>query len=178
MYGQPSLPQPVVIMSSATYSISAEMLASNTAAGASATWPAANRAYIIPFYLPMAATATKMYVYNGSAVSGNIDLGIYNFVYSRLVSSGSTAQSGTSAIQTVDITDTRLDPGTYYMALSIDNTTATTIRLAPALAFARAGAMAEMSSAFALPATFTPAALQTGYVPFMGVSFRTVTGTP
>lgn len=152
-------------------------MAAQQGAGASAVWPAANRAIYVPFYLVERMTATKMFVSNGAAVSGNIDLGIYNAAGTRLVSSGSTAQSGTATAQVVDITDTVLEPGTYYMALAIDNTTATTLRNGGAAILLKGMAFAQQASAFPLPATATLAAVASAYTPFFGVSFRTVTGS-
>jgi hypothetical protein len=57
-----------------------------------------------------------MLVLNGATASGNMDVGIYDYAGTRLVSSGSTAQSGTSAFQDFDITDTLLGPGIFYLA--------------------------------------------------------------
>lgn len=177
-YGPPPTRGSLVINSHSIFSVGAEVQATASSTGASATWPAANRAIIIPFYLPIRSTLTKIFWVNGSAVSGNCDAGVYDAAYAKLVSSGSTAQSGTSAIQIVDVTDTVLAPGTYYMALAIDNTTATTLRGTSGNLLMRTSGLADMASAFALPATFTPAALTSPYVPYMGVTFRTLTGSP
>lgn len=159
-------------------SIGPEMSFAVVGTGGSAVWPSANRALFFPFYLGARMTATKIAWINGAAVSGNCDAGIYDLAGTRLVSSGSTAQAGTSAIQTVDITDTILSPGTYYMALAVDNTTAAFMRVGPnALLLAGAG-VAQMATAFPLPDPATLAVVAAAYLPYMGVSFRTVTGSP
>lgn len=121
----------------------------------SATWPAANRALFYPFTLSEPVIAVKLFVLNGATASGNIDAGIYDRTGNRIVSTGSTAQSGTSVIQEFDITDTLFGPGTFYLALVMNNTTGTTFRQTTSSgSFASTGAC-QMASAFPLPATAT-----------------------
>src|SRR5574343_386960 len=79
-------------------SLGAVFLAVQASALASATWSSANRALYSPFRLGCTINVTDMFVANGSTASGNLDLGIYDERGTRLVSSGSTAQSGTSVI--------------------------------------------------------------------------------
>lgn len=136
-------------------------------------WPAANRAIYIPFQVYGPLVAYKLSVFNGATVSGNIDIGIYDGPGNRLVSAGSTAMSGGSVLQSVDITDTTLYPGNYYMALAVDNTTATFIRLTGSvLQFFGAAGVYSQSTAFALPATATFAACLNAYVPIIVIHTR------
>jgi hypothetical protein len=142
---------------------------------ASATYISANRAIYIPFALASTATFVKMFVINGAAVSGNIDVGIYNEAGTRLVSSGSTAQAGTSAIQEFDITDTTLSEGIYYLAVAMDNTTGTLQRGTGSSLRLQMTGMAIQASAFPLPATATFAALAASdYVPCIAATTRTL----
>src|SRR5689334_23396390 len=76
----------------------------------SAVWPTANLAIYCPFRIGTSRLARKLYWVNGAAVSGNVDCGIYDVAGRKLVSAGSTAQTGTTAVQSVDITDTMLGP--------------------------------------------------------------------
>src|SRR5690349_17282906 len=69
------------------------------AIASSTAWPSANLAIYTPVLVYQPVTIAKMAVNNGSAVSGNIDVGIYDATWARRVSAGSTAQAGTSAIQ-------------------------------------------------------------------------------
>jgi len=141
----------------------------STNGGASAAWFSANAAVFFPFYVSEPWTARKMFVVNGATASGNLDLGIYDAAGNRLVSSGSTAQSGTSDLQLVDITDTVLQPRTlYYAALAMDGTTGTTLRFG-ATVNGKAMGLHQMASAFALPATATFATTTT-MVPFFGIT--------
>ena len=177
-YQAPGRSAPVVVGIFTLHSVGVELaLSAQQGAGASAVWPAADRAIFVPFYLSERMTATKMFVANGAAVSGSLDLGIYDAAGTRLVSSGSTAQAGITTTQVVDITDTTLSPGTYYMAMAMDNITGTTLRSAPSLIFHKSMGIAQQASAFPLPATATLAASASTYIPFMGVSFRTVAGS-
>lgn len=138
----------------------------------SATWPSANLALFIPFKVFFSYTATRMFAYNGATASGNIDIGIYSSQGNKLVSSGSTAQSGTNVLQEFDITDTVLVPGLYYMAVAMDNTTGTLFRNTTNLNPLRMNAIYQQASAFALPTTTTFAAMAQSYIPVIGMSNR------
>lgn len=138
---------------------------------ASAAWPAANRAIFYPFLLHVPTVLTKLWCLNGNTVSGNLDIGIYDVAGTKLVSTGSTAQSGTSALQTVTITALPLAPGTYYMAMAMDNTTGTLYRITtPTVNLAIGLGWFQQATAFPLPATFTPASLATGYWAWFGAA--------
>ncbi len=75
----------------------------------------ANTAVFFPFHLHGSKTAEKIVVNNGSTKTGTIDVGIYNSTGTRQVSSGLTTQSGD--IQILNIANTVLIPGNYYMAI-------------------------------------------------------------
>lgn len=144
-------------------------------ASASAVYPAADRAIFVPFVVFNPLIAVKLGVRNGTAVSGNVDVGIYDDQQNRVVSIGSTPQAGTSAVQSFDIADTTLEPGVYYLALCCDNTTSTFFRLAPVVTLARAfGVLSQSVGAVTLPNPATFAAAQDAYVPAMFVTTRTV----
>lgn len=96
-------------------------LSGNPTAGG--TWPAANRAIFVPIVVDEIVTVSKIAVLP-TVQSGNLDVGIYREDGTRLVSAGSTAVGTAGAVQVIDITDTVLDPGVYFLALCVDNTTA------------------------------------------------------
>lgn len=149
---------------------------STAAATASAVYSLANLAIYIPFTLESDATVTKLWWNNGTVVSGNVDAGIYDENGNAMVTKGSTAQSGTSVPQVVDVTDTLLPRGYYYFAIACDNTTATFSRYSPTTNFQQMMGVLEQTSAFALPtptATFAKAARS--YLPNVGMQlYRTV----
>lgn len=89
----------------------------------------ANRAYVQPFLLQRPVVVTKLGWINGATVAGNVDVAIYDNNLDLILSCGSTAQSGTNAKQTVDVTDTTLRPGIYYMAMAVSDGTATVSRM-------------------------------------------------
>lgn len=142
-------------------------------------WTTANRAIFLPFSLETTVTAYQMAVVNGATLGGNLDVGIYDVLGNRLVSKGSTAQTGTSVIQKLDITDTVLTPGVYFMAMATDSTTATyegTGVVSGAGEQFRACGVQEQLSAFALPdpATFANPASTTTTIPSIAIALRSV----
>lgn len=166
---------PVMLTPWSRESLGVQIAALAMAAPTSTIWPAANQALYVPFVVDKTATIVKGFWYNGAAVSGNVDLAVYNESYVRQVSIGSTAQSGTSAIQEVNIADTSLTPGRYYLALACDNTTAEFIRVdISTVQLAKALGIAEQASAFALPSTATPIVPTYARIPVFGVSLRTL----
>jgi hypothetical protein len=173
----PDFPLPVRLTNRISIATSSpEALGDNFPLGAafavSNAWPTSNLAIYIPVEIYEPVTIVKMSVNNGSAVSGNIDVGIYDAGGKRLVSKGSTAQAGTSAIQTFDITDTLLLPGLYYMAVALDNTTGTLAgwnsMTSPEQKMV---GLYEQGTAFPLPATATFATFtQTAQLPLVSMS--------
>jgi hypothetical protein len=121
-----------------------------------AVWPAANLAIYVPIRIPWTAIVRKAVIFNGSAVSGNLDIGLYTGTGTRLWSSGSTAQSGTLQEQVVDVSpDITIAPGLYFSALSLDNTTGTILRNNSNVQLQMVSGIYTESSGFALPATAT-----------------------
>jgi len=127
-----------------------------TAGGATGSWSSANLAYYYPFWLPCQYTVRRVFWGNGSTVTGNKDFGIYTADGTLLYSTGSTGESGASAIQYVTPTAFVLSPGRYYMAVSCSATTNHGWIL-PGSSLARtalAGGLVQ-ASALPLPATAT-----------------------
>lgn len=163
---------PVVLSSLSALGLTLSTADGGVSGEGSAAWPAANRAIYVPFVVPAPFVAVKMFVSNGATASGNLDAGIYDDQGNRLVSIGSTAQAGTTANQSLDITDTLLLPGVYYMALAMNGTTGTARRTNIALPLVKACGVLSQSTAFALPATATFAAAQDAYIPLFAVTGR------
>lgn len=138
----------------------------------SGTYAAANRAHFIPFRIYEPITITKLFVQNGTAVSGNVDVGIYsttgNSPDRRILSTGSTAQAGISSIQEFDVTDTDLFPGAYYMAIAMDNVVGTILRKAATPVINVRSGMWIQNTAFPLPTTVGTLAVPTT-TPLMGL---------
>ena len=143
---------------------------------ASAVWPTANKAMYMPFWLAQPIIVVKLFCLNGAAVSGNVDMGIYDAAGTKIVSTGSTAQAGISVIQEFDIADTVVGPGLFYLAIALDNTTGTIYRgFFLSLPVASLAGMAHQLTAFPLPATATFAAVATNTtIPICALTTRSV----
>lgn len=94
----------------------------------SAVWPSANLGIFVPITLPGPFVVRAGWTRNGSAVAGNMDIGVFGLDGTLIVSTGSTAQSGTSTFQIVSMGPTLLPPGGYYMALSASSASAQFVR--------------------------------------------------
>lgn len=128
----------------------------------------ANLGVFVPILVRSQTTVYKMVWQNGTVVSGNLDVGIYDSERNRLVSLGSTAQSGVSSVQVGDIADTTLAPGLYYFAMTVDNqATATYQRSSVSNSVLITSGMAQMASAFPLPATATFTRFGFTYIPYI-----------
>jgi hypothetical protein len=145
------------------------VLASGPTFTASTPWVQANMAIYLPVVVRRQLTVYQLGWVNGSSVSGNIDVGIYDRNFNRLVSAGSTAQAGTNAIQLVDIADTTLTPGVYYLAMAMDNTSGgiTMTGAGPTGSHYRSCGVAQQASAFPLPSAATFAAMAQNRVPLI-----------
>lgn len=113
-----------------------------------------------PFRLHEPALLTKMSWYVGATAAGNNDMGVYDAETKLLiVSTGLTAQGTINLIQTVDVTDTYLLPGDYYMAIKGTDATGTLFAQATndELTQGQFHVLTEAgSSGAALPSTATP----------------------
>lgn len=165
-------PDPLVHISST--SINSVMCYVNSSPG-SAVFPTANLAIFVPFRIGRPMTISSLFALNGAAVSGNIDLGIYSADGTKIISTGSTAQAGTSVMQAISVTSTQIGAGLFYLAVAMDNTTGTLIRWAPGAApISKMIGLAQMATAFPLPATATLATVANAYVPDIGCTGRSV----
>lgn len=143
-------------------------------APSSAVYTTANRAVSYPFSIAKTVTVYKLFVINGTVVSGNFDIGIYSKDYQKIVSLGSTAQAGTSVIQETAITAKILYPGQYNMAFSCDNITATFFQQNPSSAIFNLLLCRQMASAFVLPTSLTSSTVASMAVPIFGAKLINV----
>lgn len=144
---------------------------------ASAVYNSASRVFHIPFMIDVRTTINGAWLYNGTVVSGNVNIGLYDFATRTLLAStGSTAQAGTSAIQRIAMSAAySAMPGAYIMSLVIDNVTATVFRITPSNASLRASGVAiETVSGVTLPTTAGTTGTSQAYVPVFGVSRPTM----
>lgn len=166
----------VTISSCSLESLGAFVAATRSASTNSVAWPAANRAFFVPFVVYTPVVIAKMFFENGATINGAFDIGIYDSQANRLVSSGSTAHSGANAFQTVDISDTTLIPGVYYMALCFDGTTATVRSYTGSVAplWGAAGVLMQDLGSVTLPNPATFAAYAGTLCPHVTLTARTL----
>jgi hypothetical protein len=151
-------------------SIGVALYACGQGAPASQNYVTANLAVYIPFWVPVPLLVTKMGWGNGSAVAGNICAGIYTPAGARLVTTGSTAQSGTATLQVVDVADTFLARGTYYLGMNSDTSGATqkVIAVLPAAGIPQSlGLLQQAVGAVALPDPATFAKYAAAFIPLV-----------
>ena len=132
----------------------------------------ANLIAFIPFRLSTPIVVRRLWIANGTVVSGNVDLGVYDAKGTLLVSTGSTPQANTSTIQFIDVDDVIIGPGQFYLAVVIDNATGTIMCGEMGAQLNTILGIAGQVSTFPLPATATLAsALSTAaYEPHIGLT--------
>lgn len=139
---------------------------------------AANTAYYWPFMIFETSIAVKMSYIVGTTPAGNVDVGIYDAGKNRLVNSGSTAQGSASTLQEIDITDTTLTPGQYFMAIQFSSGSANFFRFAIADETVQACVpmYVEAVGSFGLPATaaWANSTNASPQVPSLAVHFDTL----
>jgi len=128
----------------------------------SATWESASRAVYMPIFIPTPTILTRVWWANGATTSGGatIEVGLYRdagYKPGAKIVSGSATQGTASQVQFVDVTDTFLLPGLYWIAVTSSSATNTTMfRGTPADASLDAVLRMQEASASPLPATATP----------------------
>lgn len=146
-----------------------------TANPASAAWAAANQAIYIPIEIRSPYLLALFFWGNGSTASSNCDVGLYTVGGSRIASTGSTAQSGASAVQYAapSAGTILVSPGQYYLGFACSGTTNRVFQNTSVTAVpGRMMGLLQESSALPLPATMTPVAFaSTGY-PLTGIARR------
>lgn len=117
------------------------------------TYPAADLAIYIPVALRIPALIRKMFVSSGSTGTGYFDLAVYDAGGTRLIATGSQSKNASSIEKVVDVTDTFLSAGIYYLAIAASNATDTYCQIAPAAPFL--AAQGVLTQALSSP-TWTP----------------------
>lgn len=103
------------IISVASPEFSTEQLLFGAAPGNGA-WVTANKALAIPFRISEPCTVYQFGWRNGSGTAtDSFDIGIYTTAYAKIITGGGTARSGASSVQWVDVADTVLSVGSYYL---------------------------------------------------------------
>jgi hypothetical protein len=129
-------------------------------------WPAANLGIILPMMLPEPFLVAVIAGENGATLGSNIDVTWWNRdLTTKLVTTGSVAQAGASAMQTVNVTDTTIPAGESFITFVASGTAGLFRTLA--LSTARNPQMAgirQFSGAVPVGASVTPAQASTATV--------------
>lgn len=141
---------------------------------ATAAYAVANSVFYFPLVLASTITVYRFFWCNGTTAStNNIQVGVYTNAGTSVVLGTATTASGTSQPQFDNVTDFRLSPGKYYMAIWCNGTTTHLMRSAPAVARLKStGAFQQTSQAGGLPGTATFASLANSFVPLFGLALR------
>lgn len=142
-------------------------------------WASANDPLALPFCVQDdGMLVDRLGWLNGGSAGGNVDVGVYDTSWNRLVSTGSTGGSGSGAWQWVNVTDTYLRGGRYYLVCSRDNTTGSRVTYynhgSSATLLAMCGLQSSSTDAFPLPDPLTNmgAAATFAQVPVLGIGTR------
>jgi hypothetical protein len=141
---------------------------------ATVAYPAANLAIYVPFWVQAPYTIRQVFWANGTPIAGteNIDVGVYDAGKRKIISSGSTLQVNDASTQAVDVADTVIGPGLYFMAIATDSLTQFRSIAMGSLAFYKTLGAYQEASAFSLPTNATFAAPTSDYLPIFGISGR------
>lgn len=133
--------------------------------------------YYVPLILNDEITVTRMFCCNGTAVSNNLVMGLYDYDLNRLATTATVAQTGAGALQFVALPSTTIGPGRYYMAHQAGNNNAARYLgalMASTVGYTMrsAGLLRQVPGAQGLPDSAVPTTLvgiATGIVPIFGV---------
>lgn len=140
------------------------MINMGLAAPATAAWPTANKAIYIPFTIERQVTVFQVGWHNGTSPAGTREVGVYRG-NTKLISGAATGTTA-SVVQLVNVTDTVLTPGQYWLAAT-DTGVTHWHAWAPVVPCATAMGILTQTSANPLPATKTPALDHAlAYIPF------------
>lgn len=170
-----TLPPVLILTNSDRYGVGSDIRLTGAGVPTSAAWTAVNRALYLPLYIDRPGIVTKLLAYNGATAAGNVDIGLYDRNYNRIVSKGSTAQAGTSVLQEFDVTDFSIVPGVYFVGLAASLTTTTFFMCVTNISGYLGGmGITQEASALPLPATATPVQVGSAVVqvPVAGIAFR------
>lgn len=170
-------PDPEIISSvTGWWGLGNQLKAYNAAIPVMVTNGAVNLALAVPFVVHGNYVVKRLWWLNGSAVAGNVDVGVYNSSFVRLISTGATAQAGVDTLQSVDVADTTIAAGQYFMAISASNTVTARFggRAGGSVARLQAAGCSIMAAGHPLPDPFVPEAVSSqSDVIIFGVTNRT-----
>lgn len=135
-----------------------------------AAWITANRGIYMPLRLPFDGYLTAMTT-NCNSTTGTNDLGVYTAAGNKIVTRGATANVNGNSTWTLT-NGIWLRAGTLYtLAMSCSSVTPQFQRIAPTAGYMRAVGYGQELSVATLPASITPVANTTAYIPLIVFTF-------
>lgn len=134
-------------------------------------FPVANLILYAPVYLPYRIRIKNLWWFNGSAVAGNVNAGLYTQSGYKIVDTGSTAQTGINAKQSVALgSNIELVPGGYYFAFSASSVSARFVAWSGiSLQLMRDhGYIEDTAAGVTLPSPFSPQQAANAYQVYQG----------
>ena len=138
------------------------------------SWPAANLAIYIPFWLEQPATVFETWVNTGTLTTSNgIEIGAYDTAGNRLFSQATTITTASDTVNSSGMTDYTLAAGNYYMAMSCDGTRNFQATASIVGFYQSMGIMEQTGLTGAtLPSTWTAAVYTRAFLPIFGFNLR------
>jgi hypothetical protein len=141
-----------------------------TSTSNSALWPATDLVIYVPVRVKQRVVAVKLWFGSGAVGTGNVQVGIYDQLGARQIATATTAKQAALDEQVIDITDTTIGPGLYYLALQCSNATDTFFGSPLSAPLPVTTGVRTQAVAFGLPATATWVVNQThAFVPCVGM---------
>jgi hypothetical protein len=133
-------------------------------------WPSANLAIYVPVAIPTRCVVFALWFAGGSTGTGNVDMGLFDATGAAVISVGAVAKAASSNEQRIDVTDTVVGPGLYYIGISSNSGTDTFYRQSSPAPIQTARGLLTEAAAYPLPSTATWAVLQTlDFQPVVGL---------
>lgn len=176
-YVEPPLP---MVASNGPWGLMAHALANASTAPSSRAWDSGNLAVYHPIIVPCMTIVRRVFWLNGATTTGGatVEAGLYadgGYKPGAKLVSGAATQGTASQVQFVDVTDTSVPPGAYWLALTASTATNTTFFGLAIYANMDAAVRFEQASANPLPATATPVESTTATFYIFGFSTTTIT---
>lgn len=174
----PQVRRRIIHPGSVEFTVGALFSASHTGSWTGAvSWFSANDPIGLPFAISEACVVTQLGALNGTSPGGTFDIGVYDTSFNLIVSTGSTAGSGSQVLQWADVTNTAIAPGRYYLCMSRNDTTSQRMVHSGALTaaiLAWAGVVESTTDSHPLPSTLSgmTATSTNTRVPAMAIALR------
>lgn len=155
------------------------------AASGDITWPTANLAMFFPLYIYAPGYVQQLFWVNGSAVAGNVQLGVYDESGSMIAQTPVTAAAGTTQPQAVSLPIPTAGPpgvllttGRYYLGVMASTNTQKFVGWTTGAASTNINRMlgvSEQATANPLPTSITFASSARSFVPIAGLYYASLT---